>query len=133
MKNYIAITGLIILAGLISYSYIVKPNVILVVSNQSFAIDPIDLIVIIDSDTIVYDTLYVNNQHNWKVHKLNLSKGKHSIKAKSLNGGYEITDSFFLFYKKYIYIDYWFYPEDHYNPMPKQIVIEKNNCEQSLM
>ena len=114
-------------------SYIDKPNVILIVSNQSFKIDPVDLIITVDSDTVVQDTFFVGNQHNWEVYKLDLSKGYHTIMAKTEIGEFEIKDSFFLFYKKYIYIDYWFYPEDFYDPMPRQIIIEKYNFKQTLM
>jgi hypothetical protein len=114
-------------------SLFIKKDVVLIVSNQSFDVDPIDLIITIGSDTVVNDTFYVENQHNWKVYKAKYNTGLHEIRVKSELGEAKIIDSFFLFYKKYIYVNYWYYPEDHYDPTPKHIQIRKRNIRQLLM
>ena len=54
-------------------------NFILYVSNQSFAIDPVDIIILIDGEPAVDQELYVDGQHNWQKFQFLLLEGKHQI------------------------------------------------------
>ncbi|MEN8251410.1 MAG: hypothetical protein ABFS32_20950, partial [Bacteroidota bacterium] len=63
----------------------------------------------------------------------NLDKGSHKICVVSVKGDSKIEESFFLFHKKYIYIDFWYYPEDHYDPTPRDFTIEIKNKNMMLM
>jgi len=65
-------------------------NVTLVVSNQSFDIDPVDIEISIDGQVIAQDEFYVQGdqlpQHNWQQYHLRLNDGLHSLVVKSEKG-----------------------------------------------
>jgi hypothetical protein len=95
-------------------------NFILYVSNQSFAISPVDIHIHIDGMHAIESEFVVSNQHNWIEHTFRLSPGKHKLIARSLKGGASIEKSFTIengehpeipYFKKYwAVIDYWYYP-----------------------
>jgi hypothetical protein len=68
----------------------VDSNVTLLVSNQSFDINPIDIEISIDEDVVVQDEFDVQGdqppQHNWQQYHLCLDDGQHSLVAKSEKG-----------------------------------------------
>jgi hypothetical protein len=65
-------------------------NVTLLVSNQSFDIDPVDIEISIDGQVIVQDEFDVQGdqlpQHNWQQYHLRLNDGLHSLVVKSEKG-----------------------------------------------
>jgi hypothetical protein len=91
-------------------------NFILYVSNQSFAISPVDIHIHIDGKHAVESEFVVSDQHNWIIHTFRLSPGKHQLVARSLKGGANIEKSFTIedgkiaFKKYWAVIDYWYYP-----------------------
>jgi hypothetical protein len=52
-------------------------NFILYVSNQSFALDPVDIKVYIDGFLVVNRDFYVKGQHNWIRFQFQLGGGTH--------------------------------------------------------
>ena len=54
---------------------------VLYVSNQSFALDPVELKVYIDGVLAVNQNFHVKNQHNWVRFQFQLRSGTHRIRA----------------------------------------------------
>jgi hypothetical protein len=65
-------------------------NVTLVVSNQCFDVNPVDIRVSIDGDMVVDDEFDVQGegiaQHNWQRYSLQLPAGDHRLLAASKRG-----------------------------------------------
>lgn len=92
----------------------------LYVSNQSFAIRPVDIQVEIDGEVVVREYFYVGDQHNWKAFKVSLSPGQHQLKASSVKGNTELSTEFDVTDEHWAVVGYWYYPKSHYNPTPKK-------------
>jgi hypothetical protein len=97
-------------------------NFVLYVSNQSFAISPVDIHIHIDGKHAIESEFAVSDQHNWIIHTFSLPSGKHKLRAWSLKGGTSIEKSFTIdsfsdgratvASKKYwAVINYWYYPQ----------------------
>lgn len=95
-------------------------NFTLHVSNQSFAITPVDIKVEIDGQVIVSSKFKVGNQHNWKTFKLALDPGLHHLYVSSIKGQVELSKNIQVTEEHWAVIDYWYYPDTHYNPTPKK-------------
>jgi len=63
-----------------------KGNFTLYVSNQSFAISPVDITIHIDGKKAVDSKFDVGNQHIWIGYSFSLSKGEHKLVAVSKKG-----------------------------------------------
>ena len=89
------------------------PNLVLYVSNQSFADDPVGIRVEIDDRVVVNDSFAVENQHNWIKYELTVPAGSHTIRATSVTGA---TASHELELptgeNRWAVFDYWYYPQD---------------------
>ena len=92
----------------------------LYVSNQSFAISPVDVRVEIDGELVVSDFFPVGTGHSFRSFKLSLAKGKHEIRIWSVRGGAEQAKAFELKDHDVGDIAYWYYPRSHYNPTPRK-------------
>jgi hypothetical protein len=94
----------------------------LYVSNQSFAISPVDIQVEIDGEVVVREHFDVGNQHSWKAFTLNLSAGKHRLKVSSAKGEAELSEGFEVKGEHWALISYWYYPKltRGAEPTPKQ-------------
>ena len=95
-------------------------NFTLYVSNQSFAISPVDIRVEIDGELVVSDFFPVGTQHSFYRFKLSLAKGKHRIRIWSVRGGAELTKEFELKDHDVGDVAYWYYPRSHNNPTPRK-------------
>jgi len=69
-------------------------RLILAVSNQSFALDPVDITVFIDNKEVLSQDFYVGNQHNWEVIETEIGLGEHQIYAISNQGQTTISQTF---------------------------------------
>jgi len=58
----------------------------LYVSNQSFDIEWVDIVIEIDGARVVDDVFLVEDQHNWKEYAIDLSPGAHTLTARSVEG-----------------------------------------------
>ncbi len=54
---------------------------VLYVSNQSYALDPVEIKVYIDGVLAVNQNFYVRSQHNWIRFQFQLRKGAHRVRA----------------------------------------------------
>lgn len=97
-------------------------NFTLHVSNQSFAITPVDIQVQIDGERVVHEYFDVGNQHGWKTYKISLAPGKHKIQVTSAEGNAELSQEIEVTGQHWGVIDYWHYPEvtGGAGPTPKQ-------------
>jgi hypothetical protein len=72
-------------------------NVKLLVSNQSFAVDPVDIEISVDGEVVVRENFEVAGdqppQHNWREFHLRLEPGTHSLTA-TANDGAELETTF---------------------------------------
>ncbi|HEU5107094.1 MAG TPA: hypothetical protein VFT95_00815 [Micromonosporaceae bacterium] len=89
------------------------PNLVLYVSNQSFADDPVGIRVEIDDRVVVDDSFAVENQHTWIKYELTVPAGAHTIRATSDTGA---TASHQLELPageiRWAVFHYWYYPPD---------------------
>lgn len=91
----------------------------LYVSNQSFAISPVDVTVEIDDELVISDYFAVGTQHSFTPFRLSLSKGRHKIKISSQKGKAELSTEFELSDQDVGEIDFWYYPKSYYDPTPR--------------
>ncbi|MDH4240726.1 MAG: hypothetical protein OEW48_14295 [Phycisphaerae bacterium] len=99
-----------------------KGNFTLYVSNQSFAISPVDITIHIDGKKAVDRKFDVGNQHNWIGHSFSLSKGEHKLVAVSKKGSARFEGKFEIKDKHWAVIDYCYYPDTSRGsgPTPKK-------------
>lgn len=98
-------------------------NLEIIVSNQSFEIDAVDVAVRIDGELAVSDIFEVGSQHTFVSHTFRVSPGTHTLTAESdrgeatLTSTIEVTDD-----KRWAVLMYWYYPEETggADPTPRQ-------------
>lgn len=93
-----------------------KSNFALHVSNQSFAIDPVDIKIFIDGKVAVDKDFSVGSQHTYISYRFLLSNGVHKIKIESQKGSAVYENSFNITDAHRGIVEYWYYPEKGNNP-----------------
>ncbi|MHC5077902.1 MAG: hypothetical protein ACYTHN_02710 [Planctomycetota bacterium] len=83
-----------------------KKNFILYVSNQSFKVDPVHILVFIDGKKVIDAEFHVKNQHNWVHHSFSLAKGTHKIVAKTKEGDAHLEKEITIEKKHWAVIDF---------------------------
>jgi hypothetical protein len=98
----------------------------LYVSNQSFAISPVDITVTIDGEVVVREYFDVGNQHGWKQFTLDLADGTHTLEVKSDRGAASLSKTFDVSGPRWAVIDYWYYPDSQHGagPTPRSFSFE---------
>jgi len=91
-------------------------NFTLYVSNQSFEVSKVDIQIKIDGKVVVSDLFDVGNQHNWKGFVFSLAKGTHTLEVRSDQEDVNLTEEFEITEKNWAVVDFWYYPESHYEP-----------------
>lgn len=94
-------------------------NFVLSVCNQSFAIDPVDIRVEIDGKTVVDREFEVGPQDLLTL-RLVLSEGRHTLVAHTKRGSTKLETTFDVSGQHWAAVSFWFYPETHCHPVPKQ-------------
>ena len=84
-----------------------KGNFVLYVSNQSFDISPVDIVVQIDGKQVVSADFAVGTQHWWVEHAIPLSPGKHKLVAVSKKGDARFEKEFEVKDKHWAVLNYW--------------------------
>jgi hypothetical protein len=87
-------------------------NFVLYVSNQSFALTPVDVIIHIDGKNAISADFDVGNQHNWTKHTYRLAPGKHKLVARSRKGAARIEKVFEVKEKHWAVVAYWYNPKE---------------------
>lgn len=83
-------------------------NFVLYVSNQSFARPQVDVVVEVDGQRVISEDFEVGDQHNWKRFVLRLPPGRHTLVARSEQGGATLRRSFVMSGKRWAALDYWY-------------------------
>lgn len=91
----------------------------LFVSNQSFAVDPVDIRVEIDGGLVVSDYFRVGTQHAFVPFQMKLTRGRHEIRIWSEKGKAELTQQFELKDHDIGVVEFWYHPDSHYDPTPR--------------
>lgn len=89
-------------------------NFILYVSNQSFAITPVDITIMIDGKNAVAADFVVGNQHKWIKYTFHLDPGEHKLIATSNKGSAKIEKMFEINDKHWAVVSFWFSKKDIY-------------------
>lgn len=86
-------------------------NVTLLVSNQSFELNPVDIEISIDGEAVVRDTFDVEGdqppQHNWSRYLLQLEDGRHRLAARAGEQA-ELDTEFDVAGKHTIAVAHWY-------------------------
>ncbi len=90
------------------------------VCNQSKAVSPIDIRIVIDGEVKIDEEFAVGRQLNWKSFEMTLPTGEHRIEAVSEKGEATLDECFFLAGKQEANLQYWYYPESHRFATPRQ-------------
>jgi len=80
------------------------------ISNQSFAVSPVDIKVYIDGKLAVNEEFEVGNQHNNKTFYFKLTEGQHQLRVESVKGNATLEQSFEISGKRYAGILYGGFP-----------------------
>jgi hypothetical protein len=85
---------------------------ILYVSNQSFAINPVEIKVFIDGRKVIDDKFPIRYQRNWRKYPFELTKGTHHLRIESANGDAIWEETLDIARKQWGVINYWCQPKD---------------------
>jgi hypothetical protein len=89
-----------------------RKNVTLLISNQSFDVNPVDIQVSIDGKAIVADEFDVQGdqppQHNWRQYDLRLEDGTHELVVQSRKGKAQLDTAFAVAGRHALTIAYWY-------------------------
>lgn len=92
----------------------------LFVSNQSFALDPVDIAIELDGRPAVTGDFAVEGQHTWIRFDFGLTAGVHRIVATTADVNDVVLDQTFdMTARKYGVVMFWYYP-DGPEPTPPQ-------------
>ncbi len=94
----------------------ISGNFSLTVSNQSFDIDPVDILVKIDEITIIDDEFLVKQQHNYHHFEFLLKPGTHTIYAETIKGKYQLNKEFTIETELWALLDFQYYEGDETLP-----------------
>jgi len=95
-------------------------NVGMVVSNQSFAIDPVDINVDIDGVRVIQQDFTVGDQHNWNFFTFRLTPGTHRIVVTSRKGEASLDRTFEVGHEQLqAGLSFFYYPPSHDSPTPR--------------
>lgn len=93
-----------------------KGNFALHLSNQSFAVDPVDIKILIDGKIAANQDFFVDDQHSYTSYRFLLTKGVHKLKIETKKGDATYENSFNITDKHSGIVEYWYYPEKGNNP-----------------
>lgn len=99
---------------------------VLYVSNQSNAIDPVNINIRIDDTLAIEQNFEWKGGHNWKQFKFDLANGMHNIRAESQNGNASLGKDINIQDSLWVVVNYWYYPEQTggAGPTPRKFTID---------
>ncbi len=81
--------------------------VVIYVSNQTGEVNPVNIKVSIDQDSILNQDFLCGTGHNWSSFKLSLKEGRHQLVVTSSNGDAGLDVVFTVDKPTWLVIDYW--------------------------
>ena len=83
----------------------------LVVSNQSFDIDPVAIDVAVDGVPAVTGDFEVGSQHSWHFFEIQVDAGEHVVQAQAPDEDVSREETVDVTEERWIVIDFWYYPD----------------------
>lgn len=102
----------------------------IVVSNQSFAVDPVDITITVDGKEMVRGKFIVGGQHIHKTFDFTLAPGDHVLEAHSKKGAATKRYPFTLSKEHWVTVMYWYYPpgsKGGVTPTPRSFSIDASD------
>lgn len=100
-------------------------NLSLFVTNQSPAVDPVDIFVQIDDDTILHEYFEVADQHHYKKFSICINTGPHAFHVRSHTGRARLDTTLHVDSSTGAVLSYVYYPPEHYSPMREQFLLKR--------
>jgi hypothetical protein len=115
----------------------VHHNVILLISNQSLEVNPVDITIKVNEKLILEDSFYVQGeqpvQHNWQQHKLHLANGEYQLSVSSQKGQASVNTSLLINGEHKILIAFWKDNQDKGKLSKAHFSIQNNTGSVGLM
>jgi hypothetical protein len=86
------------------------PGLTLLVSNQSFELDPVDITIRLDDQLAVTGDFRVEGQHTWLPFDFDLGEGLHRIDVTTADAEAELHETFTLPGRGWAVVMFWYYP-----------------------
>ena len=86
------------------------------VTNQSFGIPDVRLVIELDGHAIIDQVFAVEDQHNWVRHDLHVEPGVHDITVTAPEHGVDMSESFTLEDQHWAVVSFWLGEEDASRP-----------------
>jgi hypothetical protein len=83
----------------------------LLISNQSFDLDPVDVDVFIDKKHVVTGDLRVNGQHTWYPFDFYVPAGPHTLRVEGLGGDVTLNADFDVSAETWGVLNFWYYED----------------------
>ena len=96
-------------------------NVVLYVTNQSLALERVDIAIEVDGQPVLDQYFNVGSQHDFKKFVLRLAPGRHVLTARSIKGKASLKKSFSVTGKHWVAVSYWYYTQAQGTPMGQQL------------
>lgn len=93
-----------------------SPEFTLLVSNQSFDLDQVDIRVSIDNQLAVTGDFLVEGQHTWIPFDFDLAPGTHTLTVTSADSNATLDETFVMDDRKWGVVMFWYY-EDGSEPV----------------
>ncbi len=94
------------------------PSFTLLVSNQSFELDPVDITIHLDDQLAVTGDFRVEGQHTWIPFEFGLADGPHTIAIRTADADASLTESFTIDGDRWGVVMFWYYPPGSGDPTP---------------
>ena len=120
MKKIKTIIAFMTMMVLVECDYAKLPNIqfTLYISNQSLAIDSVDIQVEIDGEMVVSDNFYIGSAHTFVPFELSLEQGMHKIDIWTVRGDADLSTEFELVDHDTGVIMDWYHPKSYFNSTP---------------
>lgn len=96
------------------------PSFTLLVSNQSFELDPVDITIRLDGQLAVTGDFHVEGQHTWIPFEFGLAPGAHTIAVETTDAAATLSQPFTVDDHRWGVVMFWYYPVGSPEPTPPQ-------------
>jgi len=81
-------------------------------SNQSFDLSPVDMVVLLGSDTLVVDSLEVGDQHNFTTYEFEWREGSYVLSASADGDRSSLAEEVLLKGETWCLVSFWYHSSD---------------------
>lgn len=83
----------------------------LLISNQSFDLDPVDIDVFLDGKHVVTGDFHVNGQHTWVPFDFSVPAGHHTLRVEGVGGDVTLNAGFDMSAETWGVLNFWYYKD----------------------